>query len=300
MLSDVLREAFRLANRRLHLFFFDVIWKAIWFMLTVALLLLVAVWFGSRIQAITWMDTGNRSVNTAVAFALLRQFWVLYRAQMFGAIAAVLFLSLFVWFLLEAAVRAHFPLPLGESRVRVSGLGKSGDPHPTLSQRERVQPRFNTFLFSNVLKCLVITSTIVVLAAICFSRYFVTPPSEWRQLWPDTRGGVLVAIVIIAGLGLLLAILETLIRSDAIELFGTDLFRVTGLIGILLLFEAMISGSCAVIIAMGFLNIEGWKTALLVLGAAAVAIVFLNVLHSYLLLVRFSAVGIMRQNVVEI
>jgi len=36
------------------------------------------------------------------------------------------------------------------------------------------------------------------------------------------------------------------------------------------------------------------------LGTAAVAIVFMNVLHSYLLVVRFSAVGIMRQNVVEI
>jgi hypothetical protein len=37
-----------------------------------------------------------------------------------------------------------------------------------------------------------------------------------------------------------------------------------------------------------------------VLAAAAVAAVLLSMLHSYLLLVRFSAITIMRRNVVEV
>jgi len=181
---------------------------------------------------------------------------------------------LIIWFLLEAAFRA-----------RIVAAEK---------------PSFNTFLLSNVLKCLFITNAGIALTTICLGRYLITPLSEWRQLWPETRGAALVAFVTLAALGFLLTILDTLIRSDAIELLGTDLFRVIGLIGILVLFETMISGSCAVMVGVGFLNVAGWKNALMMLGTAAVMIVFMNVLHSYLLLVRFSAVGIMRQNVVEI
>ena len=137
-------------------------------------------------------------------------------------------------------------------------------------------------------------------AAIAFARYFVTPFAEWRQLWPDTRGAAIILAVLLAALGFLLTIIETVVRGDAVDLLGTDLFRVAGLIGILLLFETMITASCAVIVGVGFLNISGWRDALLMLGTAAVMIVFVTVVHSYLLLVRFSAVGIMRQNVVEL
>jgi hypothetical protein len=284
MPHDVLREGFRLAHRRLRLIFLDLLWKAIWFVLTIAALLLAVAWLGSEFSSIGWMDTGNRGVNTAIGYALVRQFWAVHRREVFGTIATVLFLSVLIWFVLEAAFRARFPLPLGEG----------------ISQRERVNPRFYTFLLSNTLKCLLITTAAISLAAICFGRYLVTPLSEWRQLWVDTRGAALAGLVTLAALGFLLTILETVIRSDAIELLGTDLFRLSGLIGILLAFEAMISGSCAAMVGVGFLNIAGWRNALVMLGTGAIAIVFMNVLHSYLLLVRFSAVGIMRQNVVEV
>jgi hypothetical protein len=85
-----------------------------------------------------------------------------------------------------------------------------------------------------------------------------------------------------------------------VELFGTDLFRVAGLIGILLLFETMIAAACAAMLGAGLLNVSGLSSALEMLGAMAIAIGLLNVLHSYLLFVRYSAVNIMRQNVIEI
>ena len=89
-------------------------------------------------------------------------------------------------------------------------------------------------------------------------------------------------------------------RGDAIELLGTDLFRVTGLLSILIWFEAMIVSACAVSLSEGFLNTASLSSALGMLAATIIVVGLLNVLHSYLLLVRYSAVSIMRQNVIEI
>ncbi len=271
MLDELLREGLRLAHRRLGFVFLDLLWKAIWFGLTAAGLILLAVWFGSRTQSVAWPDTGNRSVNTAVAVALLRQFWSIYLAQFLGAVATVLFASLIIWFVLEAAFRARL-----------------------------IPGRFSIFLISNFLKCLCLMSAALAFLAVGFGRYLVTPFAEWDQLWPDTPGVAVIFVVTLAALGFLLTIIETVVRGNAVDLLATDLFRVAGLIGILLLFEAAVSGSCAVIVGMGFLNISGWRDALLMLGTAAAMIVFMTVVHSYLLLVRFSAVDIMRQNVVEL
>jgi len=270
MLDELLREGFRLAHRRLGFVFLDLIWKAVWFVATAAALTSLAIWFGSRTRPVAWPDIGNRPLDTAVAFALLRQFWSIYRAQVLGGVATVLFASSIIWFVLEAAFRAR----------AISGS-------------------FSTFLISNFLKTICLMNLALAFAAIAFARYFVTPFAEWRQLWPDTRGAAIILAVLLAALGFLLTIIETVVRGDAVDLLGRDLFRVAGLIGILLLFEATISGLCAVIVGVGFLNIAGWRDALLMLGIGAVVIVFMTLVHGYLLLVRFSAIGIMRRNVVE-
>ena len=101
MLDEILREAFRLARLRIRLIFLDLLWKVIWFVLTLAALLLVAAWFGSEFRSIGWMDTGNRAVNAALAFAVLRGFWAAHRTEMFAAVAAALFFSLVIWFVLQ-------------------------------------------------------------------------------------------------------------------------------------------------------------------------------------------------------
>ena len=184
--------------------------------------------------------------------------------------------------------------------MRASKFGETCDPHLALGADLSQGERFGTFLVASVLKCLFLTNAGLAFGAICFSRYFVSPFAEWGQMWPDTRGAALIVVLTLAALGFLLTTIETLVRSDAIELLGTDLFRVAGLIGILLLFETMISGSCALMVGVGFLSVSGWRDALLMLGTAAVGMAFMTVLHSYLLVVRFSAVVIMRQNVVEV
>jgi hypothetical protein len=113
-------------------------------------------------------------------------------------------------------------------------------------------------------------------------------------------GATTLAAVIFLTFDFFLTILDTLIRGDAVDLLGTDLIRVTGLIGILVSFETMVGASCVVLLIAGFLHVARLMDATVMLGAACVCIVFLNLLHGYLLLVRFSAIDIMRRNVVEV
>ena len=273
MLNEVLREGFRLVHRQIGLIVLDLLWKLIWLVLTVSGLFGIAILFGSELQSIEWIGAGNRAITTAAGFELLREFWMANRSAVFTAAATGLLLSLVTWFLLEAGFRSR--------------LVSNGD-------------RFSTFLISNILKSLFIAGVAFTLGVICLGRYFASSWSEWPQLWIDTRDAVVIALLIIGAVTFLLTILDTLVRIDALELLGTDLFRVTGLIGILLSFEAMVGVSCAVALGVGLLKITGLKSAILMLVSTIAAIGLLNVLHSYLLLVRYSALDVMRQNVIEI
>ena len=263
MLDAVLREGFRLAHGRLRFVFLDLLWKAIWCLITAVALAAIAMWFGSRLQSIEWIDTENRTINSPLAYALLRRFWAAYSGEMFAAIAIALVLSVALWFVLEATFRARI-----------------------------IQGRFEAFLLARASKCLFMGAATFAFGAILFGA--------WREFWPDTRPAAVVALISLAALSFLLTVIETLIRANAVDLLGTDLFRVIGLIGILVLLEMMISGSAAILVAAGFLNTASLASALVMTGTAVVAIIFMTVLHSYLLLVRFSAIGIMRENVIEI
>ena len=114
------------------------------------------------------------------------------------------------------------------------------------------------------------------------------------------KGASGLAVLLFLILAFCLTVVETLIRADAVELLGTDLIRVTGLIGILMSFETMIAAAFGVMLVAGFLNVARRMDAVVMLGMTGISILFLSMLHSYLLLVRFSAVDIMRQNVVAV
>ena len=62
----------------------------------------------------------------------------------------------------------------------------------------------------------------------------------------------------------------------------------------------VVAASFVAILAAGFLNAERAADVFAMLGATAAVIVILNLLHSYLLLVRYSAIAIMRRNVIEV
>ena len=102
------------------------------------------------------------------------------------------------------------------------------------------------------------------------------------------------------GFGILLLLsfglmtIETLIRSDALEIFGLDLFRVFGIVLVLTLVEAGIITAtlpaCALV--MEWL---GSIRGLVLAGFLLTGILSVN--HSYMLLVRYSAVSIMRRDI---
>jgi len=144
------------------------------------------------------------------------------------------------------------------------------------------QATFNLFLVSGILKAAVLVATGFLLLLVA------------------RAGAPAIAIVTFAAMAFFLTLIETLIRADAVDLLGTDLIRVAGLLGILLSFETMVAGSLGAVLVAGFSNVAQESEAAVMFGAAAIAVVFLNILHGYLLLVRFSAIAIMRRNVVEV
>ena len=271
-IDEVLRKGFGLANRRFGLVFLDLLWKAIWLGVTLVLLLGVAVWFGGQARAVQSPASGIGPINRGLTAILLQQFLNAHRGQLFWALLVVFSLSGATWFLLEAAFR---------SRIFHDDSWK-------------------TFLATAALKTAVLASVGTILALICLGPFLTTPVGEWPQLWLETRGAATAGLAAFILVAFALTILDTLLRSDAIVLLGTDLIRVTGVIGILLSFETLIGGAFAVAVLAGFLNSSRLIHAIAMLGIAVVVVVLLNMFHSYLLLVRFSAVDIMRKNVVEI
>jgi hypothetical protein len=62
----------------------------------------------------------------------------------------------------------------------------------------------------------------------------------------------------------------------------------------------MVWASVAIALLAGFLNVARLSQAFLMFGVAGFGVLLLTFLHSYLLLVRFSAIAIMRRNVIEV
>ena len=144
------------------------------------------------------------------------------------------------------------------------------------------------------------TGTFRILLLSSAAKYAILLATSLLLIPAAFAGAVTIAIVAFVALGFLLTLLDTLIRADATDLLGTDLFRVAGLLGILMSFEGMVAGSLGTLLVAGFSNVASSVDAMAMFGAALVAVLFLSLLHSYLLLVRFSAIAIMRQNVVDV
>ncbi len=334
MLDEILREGFALANRRLGRVLLDTVWKAIWLAVTAGLFVLLISWYGSRLQTIAWEDTGVPAVNAVLAATLLREFWDANKGQLYWGLGVVIVASGLAWFFLEAFFRSRYvvagfkvspPLRGGvdarskkwseATALRADGVAPFIERHHSVraasegddfSDGAATRPQrggegsFRVFLASAALRFFVLAASAFVLALISAGPFLTAPFAEWPGRWLDTRGAVVAALVAFLSLAFLVTLLDTLVRGDAIDLLGKDLIRVSLMLGILMLFEAMAAASVAAAVLAGFLNVGRMGEAIAMLGAAGVGVVFLSLLHSYLLLVRFSAVDIMRRNVVEI
>jgi uncharacterized membrane protein len=277
MLSDVFRRSLTLAHQRAGLVFIDALWKAGWIILTTLAFLLAAWWTASDILAINWEDTRIRALNALIALTLLRDFWNTNRIEIIVTVLTILLFSAAGWIFLEAHFRRKIVQDLcqaaGHRSVRVQAKSE-------LKRADRFG--LQVFLASGIFK---------------FGFFFM---SVFLIALVYMAGAHVLAVIFFLGLAFLLTLLDSVIRADAIDLLGTDLFRVAGLLGILMLFELMIGTSVVILLVTGVFRIERSSDAVVMLGGVLAAGVFLSLLHSYLLLVRFCAIVIMRQNVVEV
>jgi len=267
MLADILRRGFSMAHQYLRLVFLDILWKVVWAALTALAVAFALFLVFSNLTGIAWEDTGVRSTNAWIAAALLQQFWGAHRGEIFWIGLGVLIISAALWILLEALCRRRIV------RNVVNGFNAGSQPgsYP-----------LKIFLATGALRSIYLLASFLVFVRVAFA------------------GAWLIAAVAFLAMTFLLTVLVTLIRADAIDLIGTDLFRVVGLVGILISFEGMITASFVVVLLAGILNVSRLVDALAVLGVGAVVVVFLSLWHSYLLLVRYSTIAIMRRNVVEV
>jgi len=114
-------------------------------------------------------------------------------------------------------------------------------------------------------------------------------------VWRDrTAGNAFIAAALMLGAWFLTTVAETLIRKDAVELLSADLALTASAMGILLMAE-LLSGVflAGISTAILLLSSRFWEFVAAV-GSGAVAALFWSVLQSYLTVVRFSTVDIMR------
>jgi hypothetical protein len=267
ILADIIRGAFKLAHQRAGLILMDLSWKFVWAIFTVITIYVAAAWMTSDLFAIGWEDTG-RNLNALIALALVREFWARTKGEILSLVFLVSSFSIITWVLAEAFMRRIVVR-------RVHTAAGEGD------ARAGSYP-IAVFLASSVFRSAVLTLSVVVLLLVF------------------EAGAQVIAIVSLFGLAFAITLVDSLVRADAVELLGTDLFRAGGLVGILMIVELMIGASIVVPLLAGFLNIARLRDAAVIGGGAAAAAVLLSLLHSYLLVVRFSAIAIMRRNVVEI
>jgi hypothetical protein len=281
MMARTLSAAFAEANGRFGFIFLDMLWKGIWLAITIGLVFFGLAWFTQPLAEITWESTGVPGLDMLITGALLRQFWNANSGELIKVLLVVIGASALIWIVLEAHFRSRM------LRSSFNGFALSGSHSLRL---------WANFAVATLFKFAVLGAAGVMLAGLILFRYFSTPVAEWPQLWLETRGAVVTGLIILSFLAFILVLIETLLRSGAVELLGKDLFGVAGIIGTLIGFESLIAASALIALLAGLLNVSRTAEFLVMLGAAAAVIVFLNFLHSYLLLVRFSAVGIMRRD----
>jgi len=282
MLAKVLSDGFSHAHRHLGLVVVDVLWRLVWLGITVFGLLAVAYSFVPDVEA---PSTNFSVIDAWVAASLLRQFWTENAAALLASILSVIGVAIVLYLVLEASFRRRLVVRGINRKQKTRGelIGEFGIGQ-TSEVSTPVKSSFVVFASSSLAKSAILGVSAVLLALAASASAYAG----------------IAALAGFAALTFLLTIIDTLIRADAVELLGMDLLGVTGVIGILVLFESMICASLAIGVVAGFLSVSTSFHLFAMLGVTALVLVLINFLHSYLLVVRFSAVGIMSRNVISV
>jgi hypothetical protein len=273
---DDIRDGFLLAMRRPHLLILDLIAKLAWLLLTVTVFGIAGIWFASGVQLTTNAVQALQSGVPALVAVTLIQSVISNGSALVETFAVAAIMCFGSWVLLEAFVRGGL-LPLTD-RTFVQDAAD----------------HFLRYLWVGLIRRTTLSLAVVLAALIALGPLLTMPVAEWAQIWPDVRWAALAGLGILVLLAFGLMTIETLVRSDAIEVLGLDLSRVVGIVLVLALVEAgvVLGALAASALIIQWLGSPG--------GLVLAGILFAGVLsvsHSYILLVRYSAVGLMRRDI---
>ena len=262
--------------RRPHLLILDLIAKLAWLILTVTVFGIAGIWFASGVQLTNSAVQALKSGVPALVAVTLIQSVISNGSALVETFAVAAIMCFGTWVLLEAFVRGGL-LPLTDR---------------TFAQD--AADHFLRYLWVGLIRRTTLGLGAVLAALIALGPLLTMPVAEWAQIWPDVRWAALAGLGILVLLAFGLMTIETLIRSDAIEVLGLDLSRVVGIVLVLALVEAgvVLGALAASALIMQWLGSPG--------GLVLAGILFAGVLsvsHSYILLVRYSAVGLMRRDI---
>ncbi len=269
------KEGFGFASRRLHLVVLDMAAKLTWLALAIAVFGFAGVWFASGVELtgsdIMALESGVPAVAAAGILQSIISNWPIL-VETFAIAIVICFGG---WVLLEAFVRGGL-LPLSDRTFVTDAVH-----------------HFQRYLWVGLIRRTILGSGLVLTALITLGPLLTIPVGEWGQIWPDVRWAALAGLGVLVLLAFCLMTLETLIRSDAVEVLGLDLSRVVGIVLALALLETAAVLTVAVASAVA-IQVVGSVGGLVVGGALLAGVLSVN--HSYMLLVRYSAVGIMRRD----
>lgn len=259
----ILRSGFLLANQRLRMLALDILWKFFHFVSVTVLISAAVLWLIQDLAQYEWQGPELAPSNPILLAMALADLWSRYAGTLAWTAAGVITGAVALWIVFEAIFRGG------------------------------VQ-RFWIYAGTRIAFLAIMIFTMLVLITLTAFEGRAEPGG-------GLQAGI-VSAVILFGIWWILSVAETLVRRDALELMATHLAAVSGALGSLLCIQLLFSGASAAVVGLSIrLMLRSSSAApFLVAGLLMVsAILFWTIVHSYLVVVRYSTIDIMRGNVVE-
>ena len=258
-----LKSGFVLANHRLRMLILDLVWKIIHLVSTIVLISATALWLLQDLAKYRWEGPELAPSNPIILAMALADLWSKYSGTLAWAALGVVTGAVVLWIVFEALFRGGLRNFWVYAGTRIAFLS-------------------------------IIGSAVVTLFALSTHEDRAIP-GGWVQ------AGILSSVILL-GIWWILSIAETLIRRDAVELLATHLDIVSGTLGSLLGLQLLLSMAGLATLALGIRTMFRSSSPAPFLAAAflmTAAMLIWTIAHSYLVVVRYSTIDIMRDNVVE-
>lgn len=267
LVAEAVTGGFRRAMSRLHLVAADMATKLVWILLSSACVLAAFLAFFSAVRP---PDGVPPDLVGLVLLARALDAWPI----LVGGLLVAAGVSFLAWCVLEALVRS-----------RIIGWRGTGVGFRTVFWR---------FLTSGLLRRCAFVLTTAVLLIVLLGPALTGNSAEWTRTrlespWAWVGSGLVLVMV-----AFVLMLTDTLVRCDAIETLGGHVGTVVAAVSAIGLTEVAVRWA-ALMVTLIAVNVMPSPMGL-ILAVPTVGLV-LSLAHSYLLVVRYTAVDIIRQHI---